>query len=63
MDLKELIKQGYASYFDLFKCGAIKNFIKKEMAENGLIERQIVDIQGNYWNYVHTKGNYQLVTV
>jgi len=61
-ELDVLIKQGHASYFDFFKIGAIKHDIKKGMSDNGLIERQIIDIKGNTWNYVHLDGNYKLQT-
>jgi len=58
--MEQLIKQGYCTYFDLFRIGAIKSFIKKGMNDNGLCDRQIIDKQGNTWNYHHLDGNYKL---
>lgn len=60
--LSVLIKKGTASYFDLYKIDAIRNYIKKGMSDTGLIERQIIDTSGNTWNFIHLDGNYKLQT-
>lgn len=60
MTLDQLTEQGFASYSELKATNGIKKVIEKGKNDFGFNEREIIDVNGNTWDYIPEDNTYEL---